>query len=185
MATVAAQLNPSLTDWLLKQQVFFVATAAPTGHVNVSPKGYDTISVISPTRIAYLDLIGSGIETVAHSQVDGRITLMFCSFDEAPRILRIYGKSTAHHRSTPEFEALRARFDSYRGARAIIDIEIERVSNSCGYAVPIAQDMQTREQLTQWADNRSDKDLDTYVAERNEVSIDGFAGMTAPATPDK
>lgn len=159
--------------------MFFVATApsGSDGHVNLSPKGYDTLRVLSETRVVYLDLTGSGVETIAHVRDNGRITLMACSFDAAPRISRIYGRARMYPAGTPDFDELASLFPELPGQRSIIDIDIERVTTSCGYAVPRMGLVEERGRLKDWAVQRGDDGIVAYWASKNAKSIDGLRGL--------
>src|SRR3954447_7695840 len=132
MAERFASISDDLGRWWSEQPMFFVATApaGDGGHVNLSPKGLDTLRILGPRRVAYLDLTGSGVETIAHLQDNGRITLMACAFNGAPRISRIYGTGTVHALGTPEFTELAVRFPELPGRRAVIDVSVERVTTS-------------------------------------------------------
>jgi hypothetical protein len=194
MATVHPRLDERLASFIARQPVFFVATAPSLngsgagGHVNVSPKGYrDTFAVIDPLTVAYLDLTGSGAETIAHLRQNGRITIMFCSFDKTPKILRIYGAGRTVRPRDPDWAEL-ARFfpPSHDGQqagtgrgnrRAIIVVAIDRIADSCGYAVPIMALTDERDLLTRWAERRSADELDAYRQEKNRVSIDGLPAL--------
>src|SRR5262245_17807918 len=121
MAASFSEISADLAAWMQEQPVFFVATAPDEGHVNLSPKGYDTFRVLSPRRVAYLDLTGSGIETIAHLRENGRITVMFCAFSGNPRIARIHGTGRVHELGTAECDALAPEFKDIPGARAIIE----------------------------------------------------------------
>jgi hypothetical protein len=163
--------------------MFFVATAPrdDAGHVNVSPKGLDTFRVLGPNRVAYLDLTGSGVETIAHLRENGRVTLMFCAFEGPPRIVRLYGRGSVLTSADPEFDKLANLFDGLPGRRAIIEIDLERVADSCGYAVPLYEHQGSRERLLEWAVNKGPDGLATYWVEKNHASIDGLPGLpTAP-----
>ena len=139
MGDVLEALDEKLIEWIGQQHVFFVATApAEGGHVNLSPKGHDALrGARRPTTVAYLDLTGSGAETIAHTRENGRMTIMFCAFEGPPRILRLYGQGEAHPLGSPRYEELVDRFDPIAGARAIIELAIERVQTSCGYSDPV------------------------------------------------
>jgi hypothetical protein len=179
MARVHDGIDADLQAFLERQAMFFVATAplAPDGHVNVSPKGFDgTFSVVGPRRVAYLDLTGSGIETVAHVRENARITLMFCAFDGPARIVRLFGRGTVTTRDAPDFELLAARFAAFPGARSVVSVEVDRVADSCGYGVPRMAFVEQRDRLHTWADSRGAAGLDEYRAERNRESIDGLPG---------
>ena len=161
--------------------MFFVATApgGNAGHVNLSPKGLDTLRIMSPNRATYLDLTGSGVETIAHLRDNGRITLMACAFAGAPRISRIYGTGTVHERGSSAFEELAPNFPELPGGRAIIDIAVDRVSTSCGFAVPMMDLVSDRDRLLDWARAKGDDALVDYRASKNAASIDGLPGLRA------
>ena len=141
VARVVERITPELTEFLEAQPVFFVATApaGPEGHVNLSPKGYDTFRVLDEHTVAYLDLTGSGVETIAHLRENGRITLMFCAFEGRPNIVRLYGTGTVLELGTPEAAPLVDRFPTFPGARAVITVDVTRIPTSCGYAVPLME----------------------------------------------
>ena len=180
MGRVLDAITDELAAFIAAQRVFFVATA-PTdgGHVNLSPKGLDTFTVIDPNTVAYLDLTGSGVETIAHLRENGRITIMFCAFDGKPNIVRLYGHGEALSTGEPEADALLPRFGEYPGARSVIRVQVDRVSTSCGYGVPLLSYEGEREQLTTWADRRGPEGLVEYRGEKNAVSIDGLPGLSA------
>src|SRR3954470_19929841 len=169
MGQLSAEIDTALQAFIARQHVFFVATAplAADSHVNVSPKGLDTFRVLGPTEIAYLDLVGSGVETVAHLRENGRITLLFCAFDGRPRILRLYGRGRAVEPHDGGGGRLAAAFPNYPGARSVVLVEIERIADSCGYGVPLFQYAGDRGQLTAWADRKGAEGLDRYKAEKN------------------
>jgi len=183
MAKVLPELTDRLREFITSQSVFFVASAplSPDGHVNLSPKGLDTFRVLDATRVAYLDLTGSGNETAAHLGENGRITFMFCAFEGPPMILRLFGTGRAVLRGTPEWEDLIPSFDSLPGARQLIVADIHRVQTSCGYAVPLLEGAKERDQLTRWAESKGEEGLAEYRREKNTASIDGItvevAGM--------
>lgn len=168
-----------LTGWMEAQPMFFVATAplAGDGLLNVSPKGGDTFRVIDANRVAYLDLTGSGAETIAHLRENGRLTVMFCSFDEKPNIVRLYGTGNVVLPGDAAFEDLSRRFPANPGARAVITLHVTRVGASCGYAVPFMELVAPRPRLDEWAGGRSPEDLDAYRAEKNATSIDGLPAL--------
>ena len=179
MADRFSELSPELAQWWRAQPVFFVATApaGDDGHVNLSPKGYDTLRVLGPRRVAYLDLTGSGVETIAHLRENGRITLMACAFSGTPRISRIYGRGTVHEVGTPVFGALAADFPALPGRRSIIEVDVERVTTSCGYAVPLMDLVDDRDRLTAWAEKKGDEGIAAYWTSKNRESIDGLPGL--------
>jgi hypothetical protein len=172
-------LSPELVEWWLQQPLFFVATApdGPGGHVNVSPKGHDTLRVFGPNRVAYLDLTGSGVETISHLRQNGRITLMACAFNGNPRISRIYGKGSVHLVGSEGFAALEGTFPGLPGRRSIIEVDVERVTTSCGYAVPLMDLVDERDRLIEWAEKKGDDGIVAYWGTKNRESIDGLPGI--------
>ncbi len=145
--------------------------------MNLSPKGYDSFRILSPTRVAYLDLTGSGVETISHLRENGRITLMACAFAGAPRISRIYGAGTVHEIGSPEFCELMTHFPELPGRRAIIDVAVDRVTTSCGYSVPMMDLVSDRDRLLDWARAKGDDGLEEYRASKNARSIDDLPGL--------
>jgi hypothetical protein len=179
MAERFTSLSPDLAQWWREQPVFFVATApgGDAGHVNLSPKGLDTLRVLAGDRVAYLDLTGSGVETIAHLRDNGRITLMACAFNGNPRISRIYGRGIVHVAGSPEFDALAPEFPDLPGRRSIVDVAVERVTTSCGYAVPLMDLVDDRDRLVDWAKNKGDDGIAAYWENKNALSIDGLPGL--------
>lgn len=180
MGKVYPAIEGRLRDFLLAQPVFFVATAPTEGHVNVSPKGMrGTFTVLDGRRVAYLDYTGSGVETIAHLRDNGRITLMFCAFEGPPTIVRLHGRGEAVFPADPRFADLRRAFPDHdeHGLRSIILVEVERISDSCGFAVPLMRYVGERGLLTEWARRKSPEELAAYRRERNAVSIDGLPGL--------
>jgi len=173
-----AKFHPALSDELMRfigeQQMFFVASAAEAGRVNLSPKGLDTLRILDPRRVAYLDLTGSGAETAAHLRHDGRLTVMFCSFDAEPLILRLYGRGRWVHPDDVEWSSLFARFAPVPGARGIVVLDIESVQTSCGFGVPRYRYEGQRDALVTWAEKKGDAGLAAYRGEKNRTSIDGL-----------
>lgn len=168
-----ALLEPLLT-FVAAQKVFFVGTATADSQVNVSPKGMDSLRVLSSNRVIWLNLTGSGNETSAHIQQDPRMTIMFCAFEGAPLILRLYGTARVIHRNDPEWQALFANFDPLPGARQIFDLSIKLVQTSCGMGVPYLSFVGERRLLAEWAARKGDAGLCQYWEERNQVSIDNI-----------
>jgi Pyridoxamine 5'-phosphate oxidase len=156
------------------QQMYFVATAARNGRVNVSPKGMDSLRVLSPTRVAWLNGTGSGNETAAHLLEVPRITLMFCSFLRKPMILRLYGEAQAVHPGDHEWDSLLAVFPPMRGSRNIFVVDVDLVQTSCGYGVPLYEFVGQRELMDSWATKKGPDGVHAYQQEKNRVSIDGF-----------
>ena len=192
MGQVYPEIDDRLRTFITSQPMFFVATApcldeaGAGGHVNVSPKGYrDTFAVLDPLTVAYVDLTGSGAETIAHLRQNGRITIMFCSFGTAPKILRIYGTGRVVLPADADWPELAAHFPATAPAagmapgnqRAIIVVAADRISDSCGYAVPVMELTRERDLLTQWSERRSADDLAAYRVKHNTASIDGLPAL--------
>jgi len=174
---------PNLDDrhrrFIADQQMYFVATAplAADGHVNLSPKGLESFVVLADDRVAYIDLGGSGIETHAHLRENGRICLMFCAFEGKPLILRLYGRGQAHLYGEPGFEALRDHFPAIDvPVRGIIEVEIDRVQDSCGWGVPLYEYQGQRERLADHCAKRTQDEHISLIYEKNAESIDGLPG---------
>ena len=163
-----------LLAFIAAQRVFFVGTATADSQVNVSPKGMDSLRVLSNNRVIWLNLTGSGNETSAHVQQDPRMTIMFCAFEGAPLILRLYGTARVIHQNDPEWQALFAYFDPLPGARQIFDLSIKLVQTSCGMGVPYLSFVGERPLLADWAARKGDAGLRQYWEERNQVSIDNI-----------
>ena len=178
MGQALDQLDDALIAWISDQHVFFVATAPSAGgHVNVSPKGHDSLRVLDERTVAYLDLTGSGAETIAHTRENGRMTIMFCAFEGPPQILRLYGQGTAHPLGSPRYDELVGRFPDMPGARSVVELAIERVQTSCGYSIPFMDHRAERPTLNQWAARKGDAGLREYWAEKNATSIDGLPAL--------
>jgi Pyridoxamine 5'-phosphate oxidase len=173
-------LQPDQTAFIAEQHLFFVATAPVQGRVNLSPKGMDALRVISPTRILWLNLTGSGNETAAHLRHDPRITLMWCGFETRPLILRAYGTARAIHRDDADWPALAAQLPMQPGARQIMDVTIDLVQSSCGFAVPFMDFAGDRPVLRDWAIDKGDDGLREYWRSRNTETIDGAPTGIAP-----
>lgn len=178
MGRVLPAISPELTEFLEAQPVFFVATAPSTdGHINCSPKGLDTFRVLDAHTVMYLDLTGSGIETLAHLRENGRITLMFCAFTGRPDIVRLYGRGHVVLADDTDAAPLLAQFPEHPGARSVIVVDVERVSSSCGFAVPRMAYEGARTELVDWAQKKDADALRAYWAEKNATSIDGLPGL--------
>lgn len=179
MAKTFEGIDEKLGRFLADQPVFFVATApsGAEGHINLSPKGVaGTFSILDPLTVAYLDITGSGIETVAHLRDNGRIVIMFCAFAGPPRIVRLHGRGTVVLPGDGEWEDLAARFPPQPGARSVIKITLDRVSDSCGFGVPLMTYDKERGQLADWASRKTEDELADYRAKKNAASIDGLPG---------
>ena len=168
-----SELNEKLQEFVKQQKIFFVATAAPHGRVNLSPKGMDSFRIISANKIIWLNLTGSGNETAAHLRESNRITVMFCAMEGTPMILRLYGHATVFHPRDDEWNTLAAMFPPIAGARQFIAMDIDLVQTSCGMAVPCFDYAGDRQLLTDWAEKKGDAGLQQYWNDKNQVSLDG------------
>ena len=179
MSRVYDAIDDRLAAWIRRQPVFFTATApsGDDGHVNVSPKGLDTLAVLGPTTVAYLDLTGSGVETIAHLRQNGRICVMLCAFEGPPRILRLQGRGEVLEPDHPDFAGLVKGFPPYEGVRSVIRIRCDRIADSCGYGVPLLRYEGDRARLADWAAKKGPKGLEAYRAKNNARSIDGLPGL--------
>jgi hypothetical protein len=173
------EITPELGDWLGAQKLFMVATAplAGDGLVNCSPKGMDTFRILGPRTVAYLDLTGSGVETIAHLRENGRIVFLFMALDGPPRIVRLHGTGEVLAADSPEFPGLAGRFPDYPGARAVIRARLVRISDSCGFAVPRLAFVGERDTLVRWAQAKGPEGLEDYRARNNARSLDGLPGI--------
>lgn len=175
-------LDDDLIDFIGRQHVFFVGTAPTSteGHLNLSPKGLDSFRILGPKAVAYLDLVGSGIETVAHVRENGRLTIMFCALEGRPLIVRLYGKGRAVEPGDDEWEGLVGLFPHYVGARSVVVMDIERAASSCGFGVPLYEYRGERSQLVDYAESKGRDGLERYKAKNNLKSIDGLDGLRFP-----
>ncbi|MES9970450.1 MAG: pyridoxamine 5'-phosphate oxidase family protein [Candidatus Thiodiazotropha sp.] len=160
-------------DFIIRQQLFFVATGGREGRINLSPKGLDSLRIINSQQLVWLNLTGSGNETATHLLEDGRMTLLFCAFEGDPKILRLYGKATSHHEGSEVWEAHIGRFPLLPGARQIILMDVELVASSCGFGVPLFSYQGQRDLLIEWADKKGEKGVREFQEKRNKVSLDG------------
>lgn len=179
MSKVYESLDDTLARFIKKQHVFFVATAPldREGHINLSPKGLDTFRILDAKTVAYLDLTGSGVETVAHLRDNRRITLMFCALNGPPKILRLYGHGEVTEPGDNRFEEMLPLFPSIPGTRSIVVVTLDRIADSCGYAIPRFEYMGERSQLIEWADHKGPEGVVEYRRGHNRASIDGLAGL--------
>ncbi len=157
MGKVYAQISPELADWIGQQQMFFVATAPldGEGHINCSPKGCDTLRIIGPQRVAYLDLLGSGSETITHVRENGRLVIMFCAYDDVPKIVRLHGTARVITPETEQWRELLPHFSLLPGARSIVDLALSRISDSCGFGVPRYEFLGARKSPAKWSPHKS------------------------------
>lgn len=166
--------HDSHSKFVAEQHMFFVGTAAPDGRVNLSPKGMDSLRILGPNRLLWLNLTGSGNETAGHLARANRMTVMWCSFTTRPVILRAYGTARAVHTNDADWGALAAQLPNHAGARQIYDMSVEMVQTSCGYAVPFMEFREDRPTLQKWADDKGPDGLADYWDTRNRETIDGF-----------
>jgi hypothetical protein len=166
-------ITEELQTWISEQKIFFTGTAGAEGKINVSPKGMDTFRVLSPLKVMWLNLTGSGNETAAHLLENGRITIMFCAFEGKPNILRIYGKGRSIHQRDQEWRELIQQFPEFPSARQIVMINIELIQTSCGFGVPLYDYAGERDQMDKWAENKGEEGIKAYWEEKNQVSLDG------------
>lgn len=174
MAKYYENITPELQEFIGKQHMFFVGSAplSADGHINISPKGLDSFRIFTPLRVGYLDMTGSGNETSAHIHENGRITFMFCAFEGAPRILRLFGTGRTILPQTPQWDELAPHFTLHSGARQIIMADIHTVQTACGYAVPLFDYQGQRDTLIKWADTKGADGISAYHQEKNMQSID-------------
>ena len=180
MGKIYEEIDTSLRRFVEAQRVFFVATAplAGTGHVNLSPKGLETLRILAPRRVAYLDHVGSGAETIAHVRENGRIILMLCAFDGPPKIVRLHGRGAVLEPDDAEFQRLRPLFPAEPAGRAIIDVDLERISDPCGFGVPLYHFDRYRSQLPDWSRRKGPDALREYQKKNNSASIDELPAVT-------
>ncbi|MCW2681675.1 MAG: pyridoxamine 5-phosphate oxidase [Frankiales bacterium] len=183
MGQVFDGIDDELATWIAAQPVWFVGTAPLSGDglVNVSPRGIDTLSVLGTHRLGWLDLTGSGVETIAHLRENGRICLMWCSFDRRARVVRVHGHGRVALPGEPDFDEVVALHPPHPSTRAVVVVDVERVSDSCGFGVPVMDLVEERDLLRPSAEKRGPEGLAEYRATRNATSLDGLAGM--PALP--
>jgi len=177
MSKMFSRIEPALRDFILRQHIFFTATATATSRVNISPRGADALRVLSENAIAYLDQTGSGNETAAHLRADGRMTIMLCAFEAAPTILRLYGRGRTLSRGGAEYATLLTEaFGGVEppGARQIVYLDVDLVQTSCGYGVPMFEYQDERRTLLNWAERKGEAGLEDYRREKNIRSIDGL-----------
>jgi hypothetical protein len=180
MGHLGSVIDEKIQQFIAAQHVFFVASAPldPHGHVNLSPKGLDTFRILGPSTVAYLDLTGSGVETIAHLRENGRIVLMFCAFQGPPKIVRFHGRGRVVEIHEPEFALLKLHFEEMEGTRAIIVVEVSRVRDSCGFSVPLLKYEDDRQQLGAWIQKKGPEGLAKYRHDKNKTSLDGLPGVS-------
>lgn len=174
MAKFYETITDDIRAFIAEQKVFFTATAPDDGRINLSPKGLDTLRVLNDRTVGYLDLTGSGNETAAHIAADGRLTVMMCSFDTKPLILRLYGRGQVVRPRDAEWPDLRPQFPDMPGERQIILLHVESLQTSCGFAVPLFGAAEERPLLLQWSEKKSPAGVTKYQHAKNQISIDGL-----------
>lgn len=167
-------ITSELKEFIVKQKIFFVGTACDDGRVNVSPKGTDSFRVIGKNKIIWLNLTGSGNETAAHLIKNNRMTIMFCAFEGKPLILRLYGNSKIYHKRDNDFHKYSSLFPENTGRRQIIEMDVDLVQTSCGFAVPFMDFKEERTTLNSWAEKQGKEKIEKYWKDKNTISIDGF-----------
>ena len=187
MGDTYSEIDDGMRSFVRSQHMFFVATApgGAEGHVNCSPKGLDTFRFLGPRTVAYLDFVGSGAETIAHLRDNGRIVLMFCAFEGPPNILRFYGQGEVLEPGDDDFETLLTEFEPGVGMRSIIRVELDRISDSCGYGIPLYRYEGDRTQLARWAQQKGDDGLVEYRRLKNSTSIDGLPALRSTEASDQ
>jgi hypothetical protein len=174
MARFFDALSPEHTDFISRQKVFFIATAPEQGRINLSPKGLDSLRVLDPNTVAYLDITGSGAETAAHLRVAARMTMMFCSFEQNALILRLYGRGEGVLPSDLRWPELSRRFPDHPGARQVVLLHVDSLQTSCGAGLPLMDYQGERGTLLEWNRKKGPQGIAAYQREKNAVSIDGL-----------
>ena len=179
MGKVFEAIDEALERWIGAQPLWFVATAplAADARVNVSPRGGDSFSVLGRHRVGWVDFTGSGVETIAHLRENGRICVMFASFDQRPRIVRLHGQGHVHLPGSPAFDEVTALHPPHPSTRAVITVDVERVSDSCGWGVPVAQVTDARDLMRPFADKNGPEAMEAYRVRKNATSVDGLLGL--------
>lgn len=179
------EIDDRIQRWISRQQLFFVSTAPlqSDGHVNCSPKGLDSLAVLGPRQLAYVDVGGSGIETVAHLKENGRITIMLCAFDGPPKIFRFYGYGKVIEPHQANFTSLLEKFPSQPSVRNIITIDVHQIFDSCGFGVPMYEFRKQRDSFDHYVADKSESFLHNYWCEKNATSLDGLKGLEVDSKP--
>lgn len=174
MSDFYTHISPEIEDFIKEQHIFFVGTAASDGRINISPKGHDSLRVLSPNKIVWLNLTGSGNETAAHLLQQNRMTIMFCAFEGKPLILRLYGSAKIYHERDAEFHKHIGLFEKNTGSRQIIVMNVDSLQTSCGYSIPFMDFKEERGMLNSWSEKQGKTRIENYWKEKNTTSIDGF-----------
>jgi hypothetical protein len=185
MSKIHHEITPRLMTFIERQKIFFVATAADQGRVNISPKGLDSLHIIDSQRLAWLNLTGSGNETSAHVQQNPRMTLMFCAFDGEPLILRLYGTAREVTSADLQWDELAGLFTDIPGRRQVFDMTVDLVVTSCGFGVPLYNYDGDRDALIKWAEKKGDHGIRKYWEKNNQFSLDNYpTGIISGETGD-
>jgi hypothetical protein len=181
------EIHAELAAWIQRQHLFFVASAplAADGFVNCSPKGLDCFAILDPHTVAYLDFNGSGVETIAHLRENGRIVIMFCALEGAPKIVRLHGTGRAIEPQDPEFLELRRHLPESPQVRSIILVSVTRISDSCGFGVPLYEYQGERDALVKWSASKDAESMAAYQAQKNRASVDNLPGLRSLATAER
>lgn len=179
MGKIFDSIDANLRAWIEDQPMWFVATAplGAEGHVNMSPRGHDSFSILDPHRVGWVDYTGSGVETIAHIRENGRVCLMFNSFGQRPRIVRLHGRGSVCLPGSAGFDEVAARHPEHPSTRAVIAVDVTRVSGSCGWGVPVMEMAGERDLIRQHAEKKGPDGMDAYRAQKNVRSIDGLPGL--------
>lgn len=179
MSTTLSHIDEKLAKWIFKQKIFFTASAplSEDGHINCSPKGLDAFRILDGATVAYQDMVGSGAETIAHIRENKRLVIMFCAFDGPPKIVRLHGKGEYILPSHPDFNHIASHFDAKQGVRSYIKLSVTRVSDSCGYSVPVYEYKHDRDVLDKWVERKGEEGIKQYIVDNNQKSIDGLPAI--------
>ncbi len=169
-----SEITSKTKKFIENQKIFFVGTAVDTGRINISPKGMDTLKIIDSNKLIWLNLTGSANETAAHLLKNNRMTIMFCSFEKKPLIVRLYGKAKIYHKRDTEFQKYVSSFSEFHGTRQIVEMEVDLVQTSCGFAVPLMDFKEERGKLQKLAKKKNEEQFEDYWRKNNLKSIDGF-----------
>lgn len=183
MGKLYEELTPKLIEFISEQKLFFVGTAPlnQEGHVNISPKGMESLQVLDNKTVAYLDVTGSGVETISQIKENGRLVFMFCAFEGKPFILRLHGQGSVIEKDDDEFQTLENHFVELPGVRSIIKLDITRIADSCGWNVPLYNFAGTRDYYQNFADKLGPEGIRKGQLASNMSSIDGLPGLTKPS----
>ncbi len=182
MGKTYPELDDGLRAFIASQHLFFVATAPRDGHINLSPKGLDSFRILAPRRVGYADFTGSGVETIAHLRENGRITIMFCAFEGKPNILRLYGSGRVVEPAEPEYATLLPQFNPPAQPRALILADLTRITDSCGFGIPLYDYRCERTLLPDWCQRKGPEGIAAYQQQKNAASIDGLPGLRSATT---